>query len=142
MENRVVLSDSQREAMLGLTIVSAQHHSARVKGGSHQAIGRSRCGLTTKIHLFVRDLGCPERFVLTAARAGDIPQAGPLIEGIPSEPVIADTAYDADHFRRAIAQGIAPAVIPNNPSRASMYPLDEHLYTQRHLIECCFSKLK
>jgi transposase len=22
------------------------------------------------------------------------------------------------------------------------YPLEKHLYTQRHLVECCFSKLK
>jgi transposase len=34
------------------------------------------------------------------------------------------------------------AVIPNNPSRARKYPLDQHLYAQRHLIECCFSKLE
>jgi transposase len=33
-------------------------------------------------------------------------------------------------------------VIPNNPSRAHKHPLDPHLYAQRHLIECCFSKLK
>jgi transposase len=32
--------------------------------------------------------------------------------------------------------------IPNNPSRARKYPLDKHLYAQRHLVECCFSKLK
>ena len=36
----------------------------------------------------------------------------------------------------------ALAVIPNNPSRALKYPLDKHLYAQRHLVECCFSKLK
>jgi transposase len=36
----------------------------------------------------------------------------------------------------------ALAVIPNNPSRALKYPLDWHLYAQRHLVECCFSKLK
>jgi transposase len=34
------------------------------------------------------------------------------------------------------------AVIPSNPSRARKYPLDQHLYAQRHLIECCFSKLE
>ena len=82
------------------------------------------------------------RFVLTAGQAGDAPQAGPLIEGMPAEVVIADTAYDADHFRQAIAQSGALAVIPNNPSRATKYPLDPHLYAQRHLVECCFSKLK
>lgn len=55
---------------------------------------------------------------------------------------MADTAYDSDRIRRAIADTGALAVIPNNPSRASKYPLDEHLYAQIHLIECCFSKLK
>ena len=55
---------------------------------------------------------------------------------------MADTAYDADHFRQAIAAKGAVAVIPSNPSRARKHPLDKHLYAQRHLIECCFSKLK
>jgi putative transposase len=36
----------------------------------------------------------------------------------------------------------ATAVIPNNPSRALKHPLDKHLYAQRHLVECCFSRLK
>ena len=50
--------------------------------------------------------------------------------------------YDADHLRQAIAAKGALAVIPNNPSRALKHPLDKHLYAQRHLVECCFSKLK
>jgi transposase len=90
----------------------------------------------------VRGLGCPVRFILTAGQAGDAPQAGPLIDGLPAQIVIADTAYDADHFRSAIAEKHAQAVIPNNPSRAQKHPLDAHLYAQRHLVECCFSKLK
>jgi transposase len=84
----------------------------------------------------VRGLGCPVRFTLTAGQKGDAPQAAALIEGLPAEVVMADTAYDADHLRQAIA------VIPSNPSRALKYPLDKHLYAQRHLVECCFSKLK
>jgi transposase len=90
----------------------------------------------------VRGLGCPVRFILTAGQKGDAPQAGPLIEGLSAEVVMADTAYDADHFRRAIADKGALAVIPNNPSRTKKYQLDKHLYAQRHLVECCFSKLK
>jgi transposase len=90
----------------------------------------------------VRGLGCPVRFTLTAGQRGDAPQAGPLIEGLPAHVVMADTAYDADHFRQAIAARGAIAVIPNNPSRTKKYPLDAHLYAQRHLVECCFSKLK
>jgi transposase len=98
--------------------------------------------LSTKIHLAVRGLGCPVRFLLTAGQAGDAPQAAPLVEGLPAQAVIADTAYDADSFRQVIADQRAQAVIPNNPSRAAKHPLDAHLYAQRHLVECCFSKLK
>ena len=92
--------------------------------------------------MVVRGLGCPVRFALTGGHCGDAPQAGPLIEGLPAEVVMADTAYDADHLRQAIAAKGAIAVIPNNPSRARKYPLDKHLYAQRHLVECCFSRLK
>ena len=80
----------------------------------------------------VRGLGCPVRFTLTAGQKGDAPQAAELIEGLPAEVVMADTAYDADPI----------AVIPNTPSRALKYPLVKPLHVQRHLVECCFSKLK
>lgn len=90
----------------------------------------------------VRGLGCPVRFHLTAGQAGDAPQALALIEDLPARVVMADTAYDADRFRQAIADKGALAVIPSNPSRAKKHPFDKPLYAQRHLIECCFSKLK
>jgi transposase len=90
----------------------------------------------------VRGLGCPVRFALTAGHRGDAPQAEALIEGLSADFVMADTAYDSDRLRDAIADKGATAVIPNNPSRARKRPLDKHLYAQRHLIECCFSKLK
>jgi transposase len=56
--------------------------------------------------------------------------------------VMADTAYDSDRLRRAIAAKGTLAVIRNNPSRSNKHSLDTHLYAQSRLIECCFSKLK
>ena len=90
----------------------------------------------------MRGLGCPVRVRLSAGQAHDITQAHQLIEGLPAEAVIADTAYDAGHFRDAVAAKKARAVIPSNPSRARAFPLDKALYKERHLIECCFNKLK
>ena len=90
----------------------------------------------------MRGLGCPVRFALTAGQRGDAPQADVLIKDLPAEIFMADAAYDSDRLRQAIAAKGAVAVIPNNPSRAQKYPLDKHLYAQRHLIECCFNKLK
>ena len=98
--------------------------------------------MSTKIHLAVRGLGCPVRIALTAGQLGDCPQAYDLIEGLAAEIVMADAAYDADRLRQTIAAKGAIAVIPNNPSRAHKYTLDKNLYAERHLIECCFSKLK
>lgn len=90
----------------------------------------------------VRGLGCPVRFHLTAGQVGDAPQAMALIKDLPAKVVMADTAYDADYLRQAVADKGAIAAIPSNPSRARKYPLDMQLYAQRHLVECCFSKLK
>jgi transposase len=64
------------------TIIRAHQHAAGAKKGAEdQALGRSRGGLSTKIHMVVRGLGCPVRFTLTAGQKGDAPQADALIEG-------------------------------------------------------------
>jgi transposase len=90
----------------------------------------------------VRGLGCPVGIILTAGQKGDVPQAAALLEGRKADFVMADTAYDADHLRDRITKAGAVAVIPNNPSRAKKLDLDKALYKERHLVECCFSKLK
>jgi transposase len=81
-------------------------------------------------------------FRLTAGHRGDVLQAAALMAGQSASIVMADAAYDADHFRAAIAAQGATAVIPNNPSRTAKQAFDKELYKERHLIECCFSKLK
>ena len=98
--------------------------------------------MSTKIHMTVRGLGCPVAFRLTAGQRGDAPQGEALIEALPADVVMADAAYDSDRIREMIDAKGAVAVIPDNPSRTRKHPLDKHLYAQRHLIECCFSKLK
>ncbi len=114
------------------------------RGPAAQAIGRSRGGFTSKIHLAVRGLGCPVGIVLTAGQAGDAPRAHDHLDHLPAEGgvVIADTAFDADHLREKVAASGAIAVIPSNPSRTRRLPLNKALYKERHLVECCFSKLK
>jgi transposase len=98
--------------------------------------------LTSKIHVVVRGLGCPVKIALSPGQAHDITRAHQLLDGVPAEVVIADTAYDADHFRDVVQAKNAIAVIPSNPSRSKSYPLDKDLYRERHLVECCFNKLK
>src|SRR5687768_13325244 len=61
-------ADADNEyAMIDSTIVRAHQHSAgaQKKAGEDQAIGRSKGGLSTKIHALVDALGNPIRFLLT-----------------------------------------------------------------------------
>ena len=55
------------------------------KSGEDQAIGRSRGGLTTKIHALVDALGNPVAFSLTQAQVSDLSQADPLLEDFAPE---------------------------------------------------------
>ncbi|QBY00820.1 hypothetical protein E2K80_08830 [Rhodophyticola sp. CCM32] len=66
-----------------------------VNGGLEAAgIGRSKGGLTTKIHAAVDALGLPIRTIITPGQWGDSPQARGLIEGLTAaQHVIMDAAY-------------------------------------------------
>lgn len=97
---------------------------------------------TTKIHLAVRGLGCPVDIRLTGGHRGDASQANALLADQHASVVLADAAYDADWIREPISEMAATAVIPNYPSRALKHDLDPSLYKERHLVECCFEKLK
>jgi transposase len=86
-------------------------------GQEAQALGRSRGGFSTKIHIAVDALGNPLRLHLTAGQRHDSPQAQHLIEGYEPQVLIADKGYDADQLIEAvIAKGIL-AVIPPKKNR-------------------------
>ncbi len=105
-------------------------------------MGKSRGGLSTKIHVAVEALGNPVRFILTAGQQAEIQQANPLIEGFSADYIIADKGYDADAFIVAIEANEAIAVIPPKKNRAMRREYDEHLYRERNLVERVFQKLK
>ena len=117
---------------------------ARKKSGGQaaQALGRSRGGFSTKIHINVDALGNPLRLTLTAGQRHDITQADALIAGYQSAYVIADKSYDADQFRQTIRDSGATPVIPPRSNRTEQYDYDKHLYKERHLVECFINKIK
>jgi transposase len=105
-------------------------------------LGRSRGGLTTKIHLVTDAQGQPIRFILTGGQAHDAPQAIPLLTGVQANYVIADKGYDSDQILRFIQEPGAVAVIPPRSNRKTPREYDRELYKQRNLIERAFNKLK
>ena len=111
-------------------------------GQDAQALGRSRGGFSTKIHVNVDALGNPLRFKLTGGQRHDITQADALIAGYEGEFVIADKSYDADDFRQTIRDCGAVPVIPPRSNRKELCDYDKHLYKERHLVECFIGKIK
>src|SRR4030081_2299130 len=89
----------------------------RSKKNGPQAIGRSRGGLTTKIHALVDALGNPVELMLTPGQEHDLTCAEPLIENADPEALIGDKAYDADPFAETLTQRGIPPVIPPKANR-------------------------
>jgi transposase len=113
------------------------------KKDDDQAIGRSKGGLSTKIHALVDALGNPLCFLLTQGQIHDLIGADALLPQMASNVLIADKAYDADErVRNPLAGAGKATVIPPRKHRTAPRPFDEALYQARHLIENFFCKLK
>jgi len=131
-------------AMIDSTIVRAHQHSAGArKTGEDQSIGRSKGGLSTKIHVLADALGNPLKIHLTGGHVHDLAGADALIPGMEANVLLGDKAFDAD------ARVIEPleaagkiAVIPPKSNRKNPRAYDKVLYKARHLIENFFCWVK
>lgn len=106
-------------------------------------MGRSRGGLTTKIHALADAEGRPVRLALTPGQAGDAPEALKLLEPLRAQAILlADRAYDTDAIRAHAAGRGAWACIPAVARRKKTFPFSPWVYRQRNLVERFFNRLK
>jgi transposase len=111
-------------------------------GQAAQALGRSRGGFSTKVHIAVDALGNPLRLLLTAGQCHDSPQASALIEGYEPQVLIADKGYDSGTLIESAGVKGIEVVIPPKKNRLVQREYDRHLYRERHLVECFIGKIK
>jgi len=106
-------------------------------------MGRSRGGLTTKIHALVDAEGLPIALKLTEGQAHDGRSARDMLEDLSQGQILlADRAYDADALRQSLKQRGAWANIKPMPNRRNVPAFSAFLYRQRNLVERFFNKLK
>ena len=110
--------------------------------GYDEGLGRSRGGLTSKIHCIVDGLGNPVDFILTGGEVHDSRCADALLDGKNASFVIADKAYDSDKILDRIEEMKAIAVIPPKSNRKNQRDYDKHYYKDRNLVERFFCRLK
>lgn len=106
-------------------------------------MGRSRGGLTTKIHALVDANGLPVALKLTEGQAHDGRSAADMLDGVGAGQIlIADRAYDSDFLRQTMAARGAWANIRPLARRVDMPAFSPFLYRYRNLVERFFNKLK
>lgn len=111
-------------------------------GQAEQALGRSRGGFSTKIHVTVDGLGNPLRLYLTAGERHDIIKAHDLIVDLDFEYVLADRGYSVQAFAEEIIVNGAEPVIPPKKNAKQPHAYDTWRYRERHLVECFIGKIK
>ncbi|GEO19406.1 hypothetical protein MAE02_71020 [Microvirga aerophila] len=106
-------------------------------------MGRSRGGLTTKIHALVDAEGRPIRIALTPGQAHDTTAAEDLLADLkPGATLLADKAYDSNAIRQQAADQEVWANIPPKSNRKGSFVFSAFLYRYRNLVERFFNKLK
>ena len=106
-------------------------------------MGRSRGGLTTKIHAVVDANGLPITLKLTEGQAHDGRSAHDMLGTVGREQtLLADRAYDSDALRQTLAERGAWANVKPMPNRKRRPVFCAFLYKERNLVERFFNKLK
>ena len=106
-------------------------------------MGRSRGGLTTKIHALVDANGNPIALKLTEGQAHDGRSAVDLLENLgEGQILLADRAYDSDARREKLRKKGAWANIRPMPNRKDIPAFSAFLYRYRNLVERFLNKLK
>lgn len=123
-----------------------------------QALGRSRGGFSTKIHVLCEGAGLPICVLLTPGEAHEATMIEPLLSsvriggksGAPRqrfETVSGDKGYDGAAQRAAVRQHGSTPLIPHRKRPDGSYPeqvqaFDKELYKRRNVVERLIGKLK
>lgn len=136
--------------------IRAHQHASGAKGSRQEdeALGRSRGGFTSKIHLKAEGHGKPLAFLVTPGQRHEAAVFEPLVEmgavkrvkeGRPRlrpECMVADKGYDSERIREFLNRKRIKSVIPVRSNRGRDKDFDREAYRERNLIERLINRLK
>jgi transposase len=132
------------------SVIRAHQHAAgapqQAGGQESQALGRSRGGFSTKIHVAAADERTVLAVLLTPGQQGDTT----VFEGLQAKAAqgreidhgVADKAFDSDAIRWSMLMQDTAPVIPSKANRTEPIPHDQVIYKERNRVERLINKLK
>lgn len=130
-------------AMIDSTYTKTHRTAASMASDKQdRKIGRSRGGLTTKIHFLCNDEAKPMDIIITGGEVHDIKVAPELVSRNKMKCLLADKAYGSKKFRKLLADRKIEACIPPKSNSKVKIEYDKQKYKKRHVIENMFARLK
>lgn len=130
-------------SILDASVVRAHQDAAGGIGGpAANDIGRSRGGVSTKLHAVVTLDGKPIELRLTPGQRHEATVAEDLLDFVRGHHCIADGGYDSDRILEAVRQRGLKAAIPPSKCRKRKRRIDRELYKLRYRVEVFFHSLK
>ena len=104
--------------------------------------GKSRAGVTTKLHLAITAEGHVVEGLLTGGNVADITVADELTADLVECYIVEDRGYDSNEHRKTLISNNNIPVIPGRKNRKEPIVYDKKIYKLRKRIEIFFGKLK
>ena len=139
------------------SVVRAHQHAAGARrsrdGGSEEALGRSRGGFSTKIHVRAEGYGKPVSFALSGGERHDSVALPAVLDGgavrrrrgrprLRPRRVAGDKAFSGRPSRQHLRRRPIGAVIPTTAQQRRRPVFDRAAYRARNRVERLFNRLK
>ena len=140
----IINSGTKDTTLLEIDYTFCKVHQSACSALKDQAIGSSRGGKNTKVHVLINDRMQLLNVVLTGGHVHDSEAVGALIKGIKltGKKILADKAYSCEQIRVFIAEHGAVACIPDKTNFRIKHDFDSELYKQRNIVERFFQRIK
>jgi transposase len=140
-------SGTHRSPRLGQHIMQGTPRRTRgFKKLGEQAIGKSRGGWNTKLHVVSADDKVIVEMRLSSGSCHDAPEGRISIaaigEAFEDIPLLMDRAYEGDETRALAATNGHEPIVPPKKNRKDPWEYDKEKYKRRNVVERLFRRLK
>ena len=141
---RLVNTDAQTTTLLEIDSTFCKVHQSACSALKNQAIGVSRGGKNTKVHVLINERMQLLKVVLTGGQIHDSEPVFDLFDDVElvGKTILADKAYSSESIRNYLEERGAQICIPDKVNFKVKHAFDAELYKRRNLVERFFNALR